>query len=100
GRDRLCAALAGAGLSPTRASGGYFVLADVRALGRRDAGEAVLALIDKAGVGAVPGGRFFSTPGAGDDLARFCFAKSDETLGRAELGLRRLAERGRARAVR
>jgi aspartate/methionine/tyrosine aminotransferase len=40
-------------------------------------------LVEEIGVGAVPGSSFFSKPGDGANLIRFCFAKKPATLDAA-----------------
>jgi aminotransferase len=47
-------------------------------------------LVEKVGVGAVPGSSFFAHPAHGSHLVRFCFAKKLETLDAAAERLRNL----------
>jgi aspartate/methionine/tyrosine aminotransferase len=47
-------------------------------------------LLEVAAVAAVPGSSFFSDPGAGSHLIRFCFAKKQETLDAAGERLQRI----------
>ena len=80
-RDMLAEALRAAGFVPFVPQGAYYMLAKIPD-GFRTGTEAASALIENAGVAAVPGAAFY-TSGGGDSLLRFCFAKRDQTLGRA-----------------
>jgi aminotransferase len=86
-RRVLCDALRDAGLEPYEPQGAYYVLADVRALGKRTAKEASMAILERCGVASVPGTSFFVDP-VGETLARFCFAKEDSLLEEAARRLR------------
>ncbi len=86
-RDRFCAALREAGLSPSIPGGAYYVLADVSRLPGRTGKERAMWLLDKTGVAGVPGEAFFAGS-EGARYVRFSFAKIDEDL---EEACRRLA---------
>jgi N-succinyldiaminopimelate aminotransferase len=73
-RDLLCDGLARIGLDVRRPEGTYFALADISALGWRDAMEFCLALPDRAGVVAIPAQPFHDSH-AGDQLVRWAFCK-------------------------
>ncbi len=88
-RDALCTALDGAGLSPIVPQGAYYVLADVSRLPGSTSKERVMYLLDQTGVAAVPGSAF-QVGAAGEDLARFCYAKVDADLDEACRRLQRL----------
>ncbi|HEX4038358.1 MAG TPA: aminotransferase class I/II-fold pyridoxal phosphate-dependent enzyme [Acidobacteriaceae bacterium] len=88
-RDRLCAALAGVGLTPSVPQGAYYVLASVSSLPGTSAREKARTLLHQTGVAAVAGTAFFAE-GRGENLLRFCFAKRDEELDRACMLLRKL----------
>jgi aminotransferase len=88
-RDRLCAALADAGLTPSIPQGAYYVLADATSLPGANAREKARNLLRSGGVAAVAGTAFFAD-GRGENLLRFCFAKRDEDLDRACALLRKL----------
>jgi aspartate/methionine/tyrosine aminotransferase len=88
-RDRLCAALAGAGLAPSIPPGAYYVLADSTVIPGANAREKARHLLRQTGVAAVAGTAFFAE-GRGEHLLRFCFAKRDEDLQRACTALRAL----------
>ena len=88
-RDMLCDALIKAGLKPSVPQGAYYVLADASSLPGRNSKERAMALLERAGVAAVPGSAFF-LPGSSyaDTMLRFCFAKTDADLAE---GCRRLS---------
>ena len=92
-REMLVAALRTAGMQPQVPDGAYYILASTVGAGLQGATAALKArdLLAKTGVAAVAGSAFFS-PGGGEDLLRFCFAKQDAELAEA---CRRLAGMGR-----
>lgn len=90
-RERVCDALAAAGLTPYVPQGSYYVLADVSHLPGTTSFERVMHLLRETGVAAVaavPGESFFEDPADGYGLARFCYAKKDADLARACAALR------------
>ena len=87
-RDLICGTLREAGLSPSVPQGSYYVLADASGLPGRTSKEKAMHLLRETGVAAVPGASFFHDR-AGENLLRFCFAKTDEQLHDA---CRRLAK--------
>jgi aminotransferase len=87
-RDRICSALADAGLTPFVPKGAYYVLADISGLPGGSSKERAMFLLHRAGVACVPGEAFFHDYAAGDNLARFCFAKQDADLDEACVRLR------------
>lgn len=88
-RDILCSALRDAGLTPHVPKGAYYVLADIRRLGAKNAKAAAMALLDRVKIASIPGTSFYADP-VGDTLCRFCFAKEDEVLEEAARRLRAL----------
>jgi aminotransferase len=79
-RDRLCAALVGAGFRLGPPEGAYYVLADYReALGDVEPTDAVLRLIECAAINAVPGHLFHARPD-GVRTMRFHFAVAADVL--------------------
>jgi aminotransferase len=86
-RDRLCSALADAGMTPSIPPGAYYVLADSTVIPGANAREKARTLLHQTGVAAVAGTAFFAE-GRGENLLRFCFAKRDEELERACQALR------------
>jgi len=81
-REKLCASLSRAGITPHVPQGAYYVLADSRTLPGSNAKERALALLRLCGVAAVPGSAFFQD-GRGDDLLRFSYAKREAELDEA-----------------
>jgi aminotransferase len=81
-RDQICNALLRAGLLPHVPKGAYYVLADASRLPGRTSKERAMALLNQAGVASVPGDAFFHA-GGGENLLRFCFAKTDAELDEA-----------------
>jgi aminotransferase len=88
-RTRILSALNDAGLTPTTPAGAYYVLADATSLSGKNAAEKARSLLATTGVAAVAGSAFFS-PGRGENLLRFCFAKKDADLDEACARLRNL----------
>lgn len=81
-RDRVCLALAKAGLTPSIPQGAYYVLADVSSLPGKTGKERAMFLLDKTGVAGVPGEAFFAGP-EGHHFIRFSYAKTDSDLDAA-----------------
>ncbi|MFE1795047.1 pyridoxal phosphate-dependent aminotransferase [Streptomyces sp. NPDC059517] len=92
-RDRLCDALAEAGMSPIVPKGAYYVLADVADWGFGTARAAAMALLEQGGVASVPGSAFYQGA-TGENLLRFCFAKEDAVVEEACRRIRRFRPRG------
>lgn len=88
-RDMLCSALKEIGLTPSVPKGAYYVLADASTLPGRTAKEKSMALLRETGVASVAGSAFYHA-GGGENLIRFCFAKTDEELQQACTRLRQL----------
>ena len=81
-REKLCASLERAGLTPHVPQGAYYVLADAQRLPGASAKQRALALLHGCGVAAVPGSAFFQD-GRGDQLLRFSYAKREAELDEA-----------------
>lgn len=97
-RDLLCNTLKEIGLAPSLPNGAYYVLADATALPGRNAKEKSMAILRETGVASVAGGAFYH--GAeGENLVRFCFAKTDTELDEACRRLRTLPQKLAERAV-
>lgn len=79
-RDLLRAALDENGLPVLPVAGSYFLLADLSGLEVADDVEFCRTLTIEAGVAAVPPSAFYIDRTRAPKLARFCFAKRDETL--------------------
>jgi len=78
-RDRICAALSQAGLTPYPSQGAYYVLADISRIPGAGSKAKAMHLLRQSGVACVPGEAFYHDD-AGENLARFCFAKEDAVL--------------------
>jgi aspartate/methionine/tyrosine aminotransferase len=83
-------ALAGAGLPVLPVEGAYFLMADVSGLGFEDDVGFCRWLTSEIGVAAVPPSAFYADPARAPLLARFCFAKREETIAQAAERLQRL----------
>lgn len=79
-REMICDTLEKIGLQPFVPQGAYYVMADIAKLPGSTGKEKVMWLLKNTGVAAVPGEAFFHNPSDGYNLARFCFAKTDEEL--------------------
>lgn len=78
-RDMICDALSKTGLTPNIPDGAYYVLADISIMPGRSSKEKAMYLLRETGVACVPGQAFYHDD-AGENLARFCFAKEDAVL--------------------
>lgn len=85
-------ALAEAGLSVLPVEGAYFLMADVSDLGFPDDVSFCRWLTTDVGVASVPPSAFYADPSRAQLLARFCFAKREETIASAAERLRRLPD--------
>jgi aspartate/methionine/tyrosine aminotransferase len=83
-------ALAGAGLPVLPVEGAYFLMADVSGLGFPDDVSFCRWLTSEVGVASVPPSAFYADAARAPLLARFCFAKRDETIAQAAERLQRL----------
>lgn len=81
-REMICTALADAGLTPFIPAGAYYVLADITRVPGADSKAKAMFLLKQTGVACVPGTAFYHDD-AGENLARFCFAKEDAVLEEA-----------------
>ncbi len=89
-RDRLCAALRNAGLTPYVPQGSYYILADSSSLPGKTSKDKAMAFLSRTGVATVPGEAFFHHPGEGKNLLRFCYAKTETDLDEACRRIERL----------
>jgi aspartate/methionine/tyrosine aminotransferase len=89
-RDLLARVLRGAGLEPLPIGGAYFLLTDIAALGFTSDLDFCRTLVTEVGVAAIPTSVFYARPEAAPPVARFCFAKKDETILAAGPRLARL----------
>jgi aminotransferase len=81
-RDKICGALDKAGLVPCIPQGAYYILADISRIPGAGSKEKAMNLLRQSGVACVPGEAFYHDD-AGENLARFCFAKEDAVLEEA-----------------
>jgi aminotransferase len=81
-RDMLCDVLKEIGLTPSLPKGAYYVLADASILPGRTSRDKALHLLQQTGVATVAGSAFYHGDG-GENLIRFCFAKTDAELAEA-----------------
>jgi aminotransferase len=88
-RDLICSTLSEVGLTPSVPQGAYYVLADASRLPGKNSKEKAMYLLEKTGVACVPGGAFYHDK-AGENLIRFCYAKTDEDLQEACERLRKI----------
>jgi len=89
-RDMILPSLVAAGLKPFHPDGAYYIMTDIADLGFASDIDFARHLVEEVGVACVPGSSFYSTPGAGSQLARFCFCKRDDTLAAAAERLARI----------
>jgi methionine aminotransferase len=82
-RDRFLEALENSRFRWTPAAGSYFQLLDYSAISDRADTELAEAWTREHGVAAIPVSVFYGDPPQGQQLLRFCFAKSDEVLKEA-----------------
>jgi aspartate/methionine/tyrosine aminotransferase len=84
-------ALRESGFDPMPIGGSYFLTADVSSFGFPSDVAFCRWLVEHGGVAAVPPSAFYLDPDSAPLMARFCFAKSEQTLeeaGRRLAGLR------------
>lgn len=83
-------ALSGAGLPVLPVEGAYFLMADVSGLGFPDDVSFCRWLTRDVGVASVPPSAFYADAARAPLLARFCFAKREETIAQAAERLHKL----------
>ena len=88
-RDLISAALERSGLTPCSPQGAYYILADASRLPGETSKEKAMFLLERTGVATVPGGAFYHNR-EGENLLRFCYAKTDAELSEACRRLQRL----------
>jgi aminotransferase len=94
-RDLLCNTLREIGLTPSVPNGAYYVLSDASILPGKTSREKAMYLLHETGVASVAGSAFYHG-GGGENLLRFCFAKTDAELAEACRRLQTLPEKLRA----
>jgi aspartate/methionine/tyrosine aminotransferase len=98
-RDLLRRELEDAGLRTLPVAGSYFLMADISELGFENDIAFCTFLTSEVGVAAVPPSAFYVDPSTAPLLARFCFAKRDETLLEAGRRLNGLPEKLKRREI-
>lgn len=91
-RDLLCNTLREIGLTPSVPKGAYYVLSDASILPGNTSREKAMYLLRETGVASVAGSAFYHD-GGGENLIRFCFAKTDPELAEACRRLSALPEK-------
>jgi aspartate/methionine/tyrosine aminotransferase len=81
--DKLASYLQAAGLKPIRPQGTFFIMSDISHLGFEDDVHFAKYMTAEVGVACIPPSAFYQHPADGASLARWCFAKRDETLDAA-----------------
>jgi L-glutamine---4-(methylsulfanyl)-2-oxobutanoate aminotransferase len=89
-RDRFLPVLEEAGFRCFRPHGAYYIMTDISGFGFPNDVEFARYMVKDIGVAVVPGSSFYSHPGSGIQQVRFCYSKSDETLGEAARRLSKL----------
>lgn len=79
-RNRLRDVLIEANLPPLECQGAYFLASDITQLGFQNDVDFCRYLVTDVGVAAIPPSAFYLDPSTAPPLARFCFAKRDETI--------------------
>jgi aminotransferase len=92
-RERLLPALEEAGLRTFSPRGAYYVMTDISGFGFPDDVSLARALVEEAGVAAVPGSSFYHRREDGAQRLRFHFARRLETLEDAGARLARFGAR-------
>ncbi|HEX9990457.1 MAG TPA: methionine aminotransferase [Chloroflexia bacterium] len=81
--DKLASYLEAAGLKPIRPQGTFFIMSDISHLSFEDDVHFAKHMTAEVGVACIPPSAFYQDPANGANLARWCFAKRDETLDAA-----------------
>ena len=97
-RDLLCGTLKEIGLMPSVPKGAYYVLADASSLPGSSSKEKSMYLLRESGVASVAGSAFYHGSD-GENLLRFCFAKTDAELSEACRRLKSFAHKANREAA-
>jgi len=81
--NKLNTVLEQAGLQPITPQGTFFIMSDISGLGFKSDVHFARYMASEVGVACIPPSAFYSNPAEGATLARWCFAKRDETLDAA-----------------
>jgi len=90
-RDLLLGILTEAGFTCITPRGAYYIMTDISAFGSPDDVTFARELVERCGVGAVPGSSFYHDPAAGRQRLRFAFPKRPQTLEEVRKRLAALA---------
>ncbi len=90
-RDVLLDILTEAGFQCLVPRGAYYIMTDITPFGSADDVTFTRDLVERCGIGAVPGSSFYHDPIAGAQQVRFAFPKRPETLDEVRRRLRALA---------
>jgi aminotransferase len=94
-RDTLLRVLTDAGFACVVPRGAYYIMTDISGFGFPDDVAFTRHLIERRGVGAVPGSSFYSDPAAGRQRVRFAYPKRAETLDEVRRRLGAMSGAGR-----
>jgi len=81
--NKLMSVLEQARLHPIRPQGTFFIMSDISDLGFENDVQFARHMTSECGVACIPPSSFYDDPSEGAGLARWCFAKKDETLNAA-----------------
>jgi aminotransferase len=95
-RDMLQGILTDAGFKCITPRGAYYIMTDISSFGSPDDVTFARELVERCGVGAVPGSSFYHDPVAGRQRLRFAFPKRPQTLEDVRRRLSALAPARRA----
>ncbi len=93
-RDTLLEILNNAGFKCVVPRGAYYIMTDITRLTGDDDVTFTRQLVERYGVGTVPGSSFYHVPALGRKYIRFAFPKRPETLEEVRRRLRALAPAG------
>ncbi len=94
-RDTVLRILSEAGFTCITPGGAYYIMTDISGFGFSDDVTFTRHLIERHGVGAVPGSSFYSDPAAGRQRVRFAYPKRPDTLEEVRRRLGAMAAAGR-----
>ena len=92
-RNKMVGILEKAGFEVYKPNGAYYIMTDISRFGFPDDMTFARYLVDKIGVGSVPGSSFYRHPEFGKSKVRFTFCKKPETLDLAAELLSKLQPR-------
>jgi aspartate/methionine/tyrosine aminotransferase len=98
-RDTLYNSLIETDLYPYKPAGAYYIMCECADFMQRhqlqNSLELAYFLVKNIGIATVPGSSFYSNPGYGQFLIRFCFCKNPETLQKAQSYLTKITKTAR-----